>query len=84
MSGLINLRKEFSKDPILSYININSLGGKFDNLREFYFKAEVDILCIDETKIDPSYPASEFHIDAYQFPPFFKDRNKHGGRKMYI
>ena len=46
ISSLINLRKDFSENPILSYLNINSLGGKFDNLREFYFKAEVDILYI--------------------------------------
>ena len=79
ISGLINLRKYFSKNPILSYLNINSLGGKFDNLREFCFKTEVDILCIDERKIDPSYPDSQFQIDGYQFLPFRKDRNKHGG-----
>ena len=36
MSGLINLRENFSKNPILSYLNINSLGGKFDNLRELF------------------------------------------------
>ena len=28
ISSLINLRKDFSKNPILSYLNINSLGGK--------------------------------------------------------
>ena len=78
ISGLINLRKAFSKNSVFSYLNINSLGGKFDNLREFCFKTEVDILCINETKIDPSYPESQFHIDGYQFPPFHKDRNKHG------
>ena len=82
ISSLINLRKDFSKNPILSYLNINSLGGKFDNLWEFCFKTEVDILCIDETKINPSYPDSQFHIDGYQFPPFRKDRNKHGGGKI--
>ena len=82
ISSLIYLRKGFSKNPILSYLNINSLGGKFHNLREFCFKTEVDILCIDEIKIDPSYPDSQFHIDRYQFPPFRKDRNKHGGGKM--
>ena len=38
ISGLINLRKDFSKNPTLSYLSINSLGGKFDNLREFCFK----------------------------------------------
>ena len=31
ISDLTNLRKEFSKNPILFYLNINSLGGKFDN-----------------------------------------------------
>ena len=51
ISGLINLRKDFFKNPILSYLNIISLGGKFDNLREFGFKTEVDILCIDEKKL---------------------------------
>ena len=77
--------KDFSKNTILSYLNINSLGGKFDNLREFCFKTEVDILWIDETKIDLSYSDSQFHIDGYQFPPFRKDRNKHGaGNTVYV
>ena len=76
ISSLIYLRKGFSKNPILSYLNINSLGGKFHNLREFCFKTEVDILCIDETKIDPSYPDSQFHIDGYQFPHFVKIETK--------
>ena len=49
---------------------------------EFCFKTEVDILRIDETKIDPSYLDSQFHIDGYQFPPFRKDINKHGGGKI--
>ena len=37
ISDLINLRKDFSKNHILSYLSINSLGGKFDNLRDFFF-----------------------------------------------
>ena len=47
ISGLINLRKDFSKNPILSYLNINSLGCNIDNLQEFCFKTEVNILCIE-------------------------------------
>ena len=38
ISGLINLRKYFSKNLILSYLNINSLGDKSDKLREFCLK----------------------------------------------
>ena len=33
-------------------------------------------------KLGFSYPNAQFHIDGYQFPPFRKDRNKYGGRKM--
>ena len=38
ISGLINLRKDFSKNLILFYLNINSLGDKSDNFREFCLK----------------------------------------------
>ena len=55
---------------------------QIDDLQEFCFKTEADILYIDETKIDRSNPDSQFHIDGYQFPPFCKDRNKHGGGKI--
>ena len=36
ISGLINLRKDFSQNPILSYLNINNLGDKFDNRRVLF------------------------------------------------
>ena len=39
-------------------------------------------MCIDETKIVPSFPDAQFHIDEYQFPPFRRDRNKKGGGKI--
>ena len=29
-----------------------------------------------------TYPNAQFDIERYQFPPFRRDRNKHGGRKM--
>ena len=30
----------------------------------------------------PFLPDSQFHIDGHQFPPFRRDRNKHGGGKI--
>ena len=39
-------------------------------------------MCIDETKIDPSFPDAQFHTDGYQFLPFRRDRNKKGGGKI--
>ena len=45
-------------------------------------KAPIDILCIDETKLDESFPDSQFKIDNYQYPPFRRDRNSKGGGKI--
>ena len=47
-----------------------------------FLKRPIDIVCIDETKIYPSFPDSQFHIDEYQFPPFRRDWNKKGGEKV--
>ena len=82
ISELISLRKRFPNNPMIGYLNINHIGNKIINLRDICFKAPIDILCIDETKLDCSYPDSQFHIDGYQFPPFRKDRNKNGGGKI--
>ena len=42
-------------------------------------------MCTDKTKIDESYPDSQFKIDEYQYPPFRRDRNcKGSGKNVYI
>ena len=42
-------------------------------------------LCIDETKLDTSFPDSQLKIDGYQFPLFRKDRDsKDGGKKLFL
>ena len=37
---------------------------------------------MDETKLDESFPDHQFKKVSYQFPPFRKDRDNHGGRKV--
>ena len=39
---------------------------------------EIDILMITETKLDDSFPASQFSIQDFR-TPFRIDRNKNGG-----
>ena len=63
-------------------MNINSIRNKIISLRELVNKAPIDILCIDETKIDESFPDSQFFIENYQFPPYRRDRNSKGGGKI--
>ena len=72
-------------NPILGYMNIYSIRNKIISLREMVNKAPIDILCIDETKIDESFPDSQFLIENYQFPPYRRDRNsKRGGKIVYV
>ena len=42
----------------------------------------MEILCIDETKLDSSFPNAQIHLPDYQFPPFQTDRNSSGGGKI--
>ena len=69
------------RNPVIGYLNINHFENKI-NFREICHQAPIDIICVDETKLDSSYPDPHFHIDAYQFPPFRRDRNKYGGDKI--
>ena len=38
----------------------------------------IDILIIQETKLDSTFPKAQFYIEGYS-PPFRRDRNSHGG-----
>ena len=73
ISELIELRNKYPFDPIIGYLNINSLRNKTIYLREVMSKAPFDILCIDKTKLGKSFPNFQFHIENYQFPPFQRD-----------
>ena len=82
INDFIKVREAYSKNPILGYLNINSLRNKIINLRDVVAKVPIDILCVDETKLDESFPDSQFLIENYQFPPFRRDRNSKGGGKI--
>ena len=61
---LMYLRKLCTSNSIIGYLNINSLRIKITQLREACSKAPIDLLCIDETKIDASFPDAQFHIEG--------------------
>ena len=81
MDGLINLKNAYQNNPLIGYININSLTEKVVSVREGLPKASIDILCVDKTKLDASFPDHQFKISGYQFPPIRRDRNSKGGGK---
>ena len=61
----------------MGHLNINSFPRKFDQLKSIIGK-NIDILVITETKIDSSFPNSQFGIEGFSMPYRF-DRNRLGG-----
>ena len=61
LDGLKSLRIHNHSNIILSYLNINSIRNKFDDL-ELMVNENLDILCIAETKIE---------INPFQLHNFF-------------
>ena len=55
------MREVYSKNPILSYLNIICLRNKIVSLRDVVAKVPIDIVCIDEIKLDDSFPYSVSH-----------------------
>ena len=62
---------------VVGSLNINSLSSKFEQLKEVIGK-NLDILTIQETKLDESFPNQQFTIEGYS-NPYRLDRNRDGG-----
>ena len=76
LKDLQNLRSKHLTNPIIGYLNINSLrGDKLPQLKEILHVSPIDILCLDETKLTCDFPDSQFFIEGYQYPPFRRDRS---------
>ena len=68
---------------VIGHLNINSLPHKFDQLKSIIGK-NIDIVVTTETKIDSSFPNSQFRIEGFSMPYRF-DRNRlDGGIIVYV
>ena len=76
-SVLRHLRLNHPQQIIIGHLNINSIRNKFDLMKTMLTR-DIDILMITETKLDDSFPVSQFEIDGFS-TPFRQDRNKNGG-----
>ena len=64
LDGLKSLRVHDHSNIIISYLNINSIRNKFDDLK-LIIDENIDILCLAETKIDESFPTAQFTLPGY-------------------
>ena len=66
---LKGLRNKYQNNPAIGYLNINSLRGqKFSQLEQVIKLSELDIFCIDETKLTSEIPTTKFNLTGYQYP----------------
>ena len=61
----------------MAYLSINSLTKHNDELRILLFDYSIDIISINETKLDDTIKSCEVHIPGYEFVR--RDRNRKGG-----
>ena len=83
VSHLGNLRSKNPKNIIFSYININSIRNKFENLCDIVGN-NVDVLSITEIKLDSSFPNAQFLLPAFQEPLWLDINHRSGGLLVYI
>ena len=76
LNGLHEQRLNHPKNVIIGHLNINSIRNKFSGFKDLVLK-ETDICLLPETKIDDSFPNSQFFAEGYRI--FRKDINKNGG-----
>ena len=80
------IRELNNKNPnniTCSYLNINSIRNKFNNLSDM-IDQNIDIICIAETKIDSSFPKSNFLMPGYITPYRLDVNERSGGLLVYI
>ena len=72
--------KPFGKGLVMASLNINSLLAHIDEFRVFMNETDIDIISINETKLDSSIKDNEVYIPGYEIVR--KDRKingRHGG-----
>ena len=80
MSKFREIRCQNINNVIVGNLNINSLSSKHDDLK-MLISDNFDIFIITETKLDNTFPSSQFFIEGFS-PPYRLDRNRNGGGIM--
>ena len=80
LSVVKNLKLKNVNKAIIGQININSISPKFNQLKKLVLK-HVDVLVVCETKLDETFPSSQFHMDGFSLQ-YRLDRNRNGGGVM--
>ena len=78
-----HVRMKYSKNVIMSYLNINSIRNKVEALKVLVTE-NVDILCVAETKLDSTFPNAQFALKNFSKPYRLDVNSCSGGLLTYI
>ena len=81
---LRNERLKFNKNPLLGYLNINSLRNKIINFGEIIQYLNLDYFILNETKIDSSFQSAQSAIDNYEIKACRDTKCNGGGLIDYV
>ena len=70
-------RLKLLRNPLIAFLNINSLKNKVIDLEEILKDLPLDYIVISETKLDESFPNSQCKLNGYEVRAR-RDRHKHG------
>ena len=73
-----NLRTKHTNNPLIGFLNINSLRNKTTDFRFVMERCLLDISVIEETKLSSVFLTESFLTSNYQ-KPIRQDRNEFGG-----
>ena len=76
--------KLFNHGLAIACLNINSLPAHIDDLRVFMVNSKIDILCINETKLDSTVMDGEIHLPGYEIVRLDRKLNGRNGGGVCI
>ena len=76
--NLKDMHTKCQENPVIAHLNRNSIRNKFCELKDLITSSSLDIVVLSETKIDNTFPISQFQIPGYK-APYREGRNAHGG-----
>ena len=61
------LHSNHPQQIIIGHLNINSIRNKFDIMKPMLMH-DIDIFMVTETKLDDSFPVSQFNVEGFSMP----------------
>ena len=71
-------RLNYPRNPLIGYLNINSIRNKISDIREIIGKLQLDYFVLNEAKIDQSFLSAQFNIHYHEIRNR-RDTDKHVG-----